>query len=243
MKDSFQIHSDLIELMDGWLGEFLFNYFNRVQVFGKKNIPSSGAILAPNHPSILDPLMLMLSTYKSTNRFIRFVAWAGLLEKEPYKEVLKKANVIPINPPGATGSNEIKKAYPISKTNKMVNESLKNGELVGIFPEGTNHLFWDGSSLYPIQKGVLLWAAMSGCPIIPVGIRNTHLIWPLIANIDLQKFNFQTWIFAPVVFPVTVEIHFGKPIYITKEELKDSIISTEKLNELIGSIKQLGNLS
>ena len=243
MTNSFQVHPDLEELMNGWVGEFIFRYFNRVKIFGIENIPKGGAILAPNHPSILDPAMLMLSTYRSCNRFIQFIAWAGLLEKDAYKSTLQKANVIPINPPGATGSEEIKKAYPLSKTNKMVNDALKSGRLVGLFPEGTNHLFWDGNTLYPIQKGVLLWAAMSGCPIIPVGIRNTHLICPLIANIDLQKFNFQTWIFAPILFPATVEIHYGEPIYISKEELKDDSKSNEKLRELISSIKELGNLS
>jgi hypothetical protein len=65
----------------------------------------------------------------------------------------------------------------------------------------------------------------------------------LVANIDLQKFNFQTWIFAPILFPATVEIHYGKPIYISKEELKEESKSGEKLKELISSIKELGNLS
>ena len=233
----------LIELMDGWAGEFIYRLFNRIKVSGTENIPSGGAILSPNHPSILDPPLLMLTTYKNTSRLIRFVAWAGLLEKPGYGEVLRSANVIPVNPPGATGSDEIKKLYPISKTNKIVIEALKSGELVGIFPEGTNHLFWDGRTLYPIQKGILLWAAMSGYPIVPVGIRNTHLIWPMLANIDIQKFNFQSWIMAPMIFPVTVEIHYGKPIYVTKEDLKDEIKSNHKLEEIKYAIKDLGDLS
>jgi 1-acyl-sn-glycerol-3-phosphate acyltransferase len=242
MDTKFNIDNDLLSLLDGWLGEFIFKYFSRVKVFGKENIPSGGALLAPNHPSILDPPLLFLSTYKSTGRLIRYVAWAGLLEKKGYGDVLRKANVIPVNPPGATGSEEIKKAYPISKTNKMVNESLRNDELVGVFPEGTNHLFWDGNTLYPIQKGILLWSAMSEKPIIPVGIRNSHLIWPMLANIDLQKFNFQTWIMAPLLFPVTIEIHYGKPIFVTREDLKDDQKSKFKLTEIIISLKELGNL-
>ncbi len=242
MKNDFTIDTELLSLLDGWVGEFIFKYFSRVKVIGKENIPIGGGLLAPNHPSILDPPLLFLSTYKTTGRFIRFVAWAGLLEKKGYGDVLRKANVIPVNPPGATGSEEIKKAYPLSKTNKMVIESLKGNELVGVFPEGTNHLFWDGNTLYPIQKGILLWSAMSEKPIIPVGIRNTHLIWPMLANIDLQKLNFQSWVMAPMIFPVTVEIHYGKPIYVTKDDLKDDAKSKFKLSEIIVSIKELGNL-
>jgi len=83
---------------------------------------------------------------------------------------------------------------------------------------------------------------MSEKPIIPVGIRNSHLIWPMLANIDLQKFNFQTWIMAPIIFPVTIEIHYGKPIFVTREDLKDDQKSRFKLSEIIISLKELGNL-
>jgi len=242
MSEQFKIDNELLSLVDGWPGEFIFKYFSRIKIFGKENIPIGGGLLAPNHPSILDPPLLFLSTYKSIGRQIRYVAWAGLLEKKGYGDILRKANVIPVNPPGATGSEEIKKAYPISKTNKMVNESLRNNELVGVFPEGTNHLFWDGNTLYPIQKGILLWSAMSEKPIIPVGIRNSHLIWPMLANIDLQKINFQSWIMAPLILPVTIEIHYGNPIYVTREDLKDEQRSKFKLSKIIISLKELGNL-
>jgi 1-acyl-sn-glycerol-3-phosphate acyltransferase len=242
MKDKFTISPRLLNLIEGPIGEFIYRYFNRVEVYGQENLPKTGAILAPNHPSIMDPPLLFLSTYKSIGRMIQFVAWAGLLEKEPFASVLKESNVIPVNPPGATGSDEIKKAYPISKTNKMVNESLKNGELVCVFPEGNNHLVWDGNTLYPLQKGVFLWAALSGSPLIPVGIRNTQYIWPMLANIDIQKINFQMWLMAPIVLPVPIEIHFGKPIYVDRDTLK----SNEKLLKLEekfeSDIKTLGNL-
>lgn len=242
MMSPIQISPRLRSLVDGWIGDFLMNTFLRIRVFGEENLPRDGAILAPNHPSILDPPLLLLSIYKKTGRFLRFVAWAGLLEKPVYGDILREADVIPVNPPGATGSEEIKKAYPISKTNKMVMESLEMGEWIGVFPEGTNHLFWDGASLYPIQKGILLWAALSKKPIIPIGLRNTHLIWPMLANIDLKEYNFQTWVMAPIVLPVQVEVHIGKPIFVSKEELKDSVKSDKKIEEITLALKDLGNL-
>jgi hypothetical protein len=64
----------------------------------------------------------------------------------------------------------------------------------------------------------------------------------MLANIDLQKFNFQTWIMAPIIFPVTIEIHYGKPIFVTREDLKDDQKSRFKLSEIIISMKELGNL-
>lgn len=240
--EPIQISPKLKEILDGWPGEFIYKIFCRVKTFGLENLPSGGAILAPNHPSILDPPLLFLSTYKATGKYIRFVAWAGLLEKPGYGDVLRAADVIPVNPPGATGSEEIKKAYPISKTNKMVQDSLKMGEWIGVFPEGNNHLFWDGATLYPIQKGILLWAALSGKPIVPIGIRNTHLIWPMLANIDLKELNYQSWIMAPVLIPATVEIHYGKPIPVPRDTLKDEAKTKQTLDAIVHSIKDLGEL-
>ncbi|MCB1141236.1 MAG: 1-acyl-sn-glycerol-3-phosphate acyltransferase [Leptospiraceae bacterium] len=242
MKEQFQVESWLLDLIESPIGEFIYKYFCRVSVTGIENVPSGGALITPNHPSIMDPSMLFLSTFKKAGRQIRFVAWAGLLEKEPYSKVLKAANVIPVNPPGATGSEEIKKAYPIMKTNKMVIESLKAGDWVGVFPEGTNHLVWDGNTLYPLQRGILIWSAMSGVPIIPVGLKNTQFIWPMLANIDLKDLNFQFWLNLPLLLPVKVEINFGKPIYVDRTVLKDPNRMDESLREIENSIRSLADL-
>ncbi|MCB1159064.1 MAG: 1-acyl-sn-glycerol-3-phosphate acyltransferase [Leptospiraceae bacterium] len=238
MDNSFS----LSDLLQSPFGKFILHIYNRVNITGKENVPEGAAILAPNHPSLLDPAMLLLATENTFGKVIRFVAWAGMLDKPVYSDILKFANTIPLNPPGATASEETKKKYPLSKTNRMILEELKQGGFVGIFPEGRNHLLWDADKLYPLQSGALTWSALSGVPIIPVGIKNTQQAWPLLANIELQKLNFQAWIPFPAILPFQIEINYGKPMYVSKEELKDKKLLELKTEELANSLRELAGL-
>lgn len=82
-------------------------------------------------------------------------------------------------------------------------EYLKSGVSIFVFPEGTRSK--DGKML-PFKEGSMKMAERSGCPIIPVAISNTAVMF---------EDHF------PRITPETVVFTFGKPIYIKALEGED----------------------
>lgn len=61
-----------------WIFYFLFKIFIKIEVEGKKNLPEKGPlIIASNHKSILDPLILMVIL----PYYITFLAASYLFKK------------------------------------------------------------------------------------------------------------------------------------------------------------------
>lgn len=72
---------------------------------------------------------------------------------------------------------------------------IKEGTSIFVFPEGTRSL---GNEMLPFKEGSFKIATKTGCPIIPIAIKDTEKI-------------FETHL--PKVEKQTVSVEFGKPIY------------------------------
>lgn len=95
----------------------------RVHISGRENIPQDGAfVLVGNHISNFDPVILSFIT----PRPIHFMAKAELFRTKFTKWLFESVKTIKVE----RGSNDI------SAIKKSLNV-LKNGEILGIFPEGT----------------------------------------------------------------------------------------------------------
>ncbi len=98
----------------------------RPKAIGLENIPSDGpAILAANHQSFLDDLLLPLVVPK---RKVVFLAKADYFDKWYLRWFFKGANVIPVRRESKSDSEAALRAGV---------QALAEGRLVGIFPEGT----------------------------------------------------------------------------------------------------------
>lgn len=129
-------------------------------VSGLENIPSSGsAILASNHDSNLDSLMLMAVV----KRQIFFLAGEKLFKKWWLGPILKATGQIFVDRAGADKSESIRRAQ----------EVLSSGNLFGIYPEGTRSP--DGK-LQNAKSGAVRLALSSKAPIIPIGMIGTFEI-------------------------------------------------------------------
>ena len=116
---------------------------------GLENIPESGAfIFAGNHVHLLDPAPIM----STTKRTIHFLAKSSLF-KFPQSLIFNNMEIIKVNRDG----ND-KEAY-----DRAV-EYLKNGELIGIYPEGTRER---GRGLLPFKMGAVRMAYETNSVIIP----------------------------------------------------------------------------
>jgi len=155
----------------------------RPRVTGLDNVPTDGpAILAANHQSFLDDLLLPLVVPR---RKVVFLAKAEYFDKWYLRWFFKGANVIPVRRQQRSGAEAALQAGV---------QALQEGKLVGIFPEGTRSP--DGR-LYRGKTGVARMALEARAPIIPVAISGTFEAMPYHRKMPR---------------PGRVEIRFGRPL-------------------------------
>jgi 1-acyl-sn-glycerol-3-phosphate acyltransferase len=132
----------------------------RTQVIGRANMPATGGvILAGNHISYADPILL----WCRSPRPVHFMAKSELWESTVFGTGLDYFWAFPVNR-GEADRTAITKA----------SDYLKAGEPVGIFPEGTRNL--DGAA--EAQGGAAFLALRNHVLIVPVGIAGTERISP-----------------------------------------------------------------
>jgi putative phosphoserine phosphatase/1-acylglycerol-3-phosphate O-acyltransferase len=140
----------------------------RLDVRDVERIPSrGGVILASNHRSYLDPLIV---TYVSAqaDRPVRFLS-------------KKEVTDAPIVGPIATALGAIRVDRGSGSAAPLLDaaRALRAGELVAIFPQGTiprGEAFFDPELRG--RHGAVRLALETGCPIVPVGLWGTERAWP-----------------------------------------------------------------
>lgn len=142
----------------GWFASRLY----RVRFIGAENVPAGGAILAGNHVSYLDPVLLWAGSVRPAH----FMGKIELWETRWLGWCLDNFWVFPVNRAGADRE-------AIMTASRL----LGQGELVGIFPEGTRKRE-NQEELGEAQGGVAFIAMRAGAPIVPVGIAGTDRAWP-----------------------------------------------------------------
>jgi 1-acyl-sn-glycerol-3-phosphate acyltransferase len=149
------------------LGPWLKVVF-RPQVEGAQHVPATGpAILASNHLSYADWLFMPLTL----QRRVTFVAKAEYFTTPGLKGWFQRkffsgAGQVPID---RSGANAAEGALASAR------QILDNGELFGIYPEGTRS--HDGR-LYRGKTGVARLALETGVPVIPVAVLRTDVVAP-----------------------------------------------------------------
>lgn len=169
--------------------------FYQYKIYGLKHIPKSGSvILVSNHISNYDPPVLGCSI----ERQVHFMAKEELFKNSIISKFLKGLGAFPIK----RGSNDLK-AF------KAGLELLKEGKVMGVFPEGTRSK--DGKMGKGLP-GAALYALKTDATVIPVGIVSNY-----------------KW-FQPIL------IRFGEPVSL--EHFKKEKTSQELLNETIAHIME-----
>ncbi len=131
--------------------------FSRHTWRGAEHIPATGgAIIAANHLSMVDPMVLAQFVYK-TGRVPRFLAKASLLDAPLIGPALRSAGQIPVY----RGSTDAVKALDEAVA------AVARGEVVVVYPEGTttrDPQYWPMRG----RTGVARLALTTGAPVIPV---------------------------------------------------------------------------
>jgi 1-acyl-sn-glycerol-3-phosphate acyltransferase len=135
---------------------FLLGHLYRVEVRGAERIPREGAvILAANHESMLDPWLLPLAT----RRPVRYMAKAELWRYAPVRWVMEKFGTFPVE--RGTGDR-----VAVGRAAQL----LAEGELLGIFPQGTCLPFRNRRW----HRGAAKLALATGATIVPVCLVGTE---------------------------------------------------------------------
>src|SRR4029077_4715083 len=148
-------------------GPFLHTIW-RPKVTGAGHVPASGgAILAANHNSVVDSVFLPLMmdrpvTFSAKSEYFTASGPAARL----WAWYLKATNQLQMDRDGPRAAQD---------TLEAALALLREGNLFGIYPEGTRSP--DGR-LYRGRPGVGWLALKSGLPVIPVGIHGTRRVLP-----------------------------------------------------------------
>jgi 1-acyl-sn-glycerol-3-phosphate acyltransferase len=148
-----------------WIFYFLTKFLSFVyfpcRIYGRDNVPSKGAfLLASNHVSNLDPMILGIMT----GRRLNYMAKDALFKGKFLGYVLPRLGAFPIKR-GSADTGALKECL----------RRIKKGGIILLFPEGTRH----GS---PEEKkalaGVGFLAQKAAVPVIPVFIDGSQRAMP-----------------------------------------------------------------
>ena len=153
-KKNNLINSIVFEIIRPFLRLFALLFVNPVFI-NKENVPKKGGfILASNHLSYYDPILLGCITIRP----VHYLSKKELMDKKILGTILKLMGVIRVD---RSTSNP-------TAINSAI-EALKNDQIICIFPEGTTKK-QAKSTILPFKRGAVSFAYKSGKPIIPCAI-------------------------------------------------------------------------
>lgn len=137
------------------------NVFYKYKVIGEENIPDEGnIIIAANHKSNLDPIFLASAI---RNREVAAIAKKELFKIKPLGFILNNLNVIPIN-----------REKPDVSTIKNILRSIKDGYVLGIFPEGTRI---KEPGFGQAKAGLSVFAIKGKAQVVPISIISNYKLF------------------------------------------------------------------
>lgn len=133
----------------------------RIEVRGAEHLPVvGGAVLASNHVSSPDFLFVGL-VGRERGRYVRFLAKHGVFLPPVVGDAMRAMRHVEVD--RAHGEVALRHAV----------ESVRAGEVVGIFPEATVSHSWELRPFRPGAAAVAIWCQV---PLVPVAVWGSHRI-------------------------------------------------------------------
>jgi 1-acyl-sn-glycerol-3-phosphate acyltransferase len=185
----------------------LYNVLIPVRVTGTEHLPASGpVILAANHVSFFDTVVLMFSVPRRTY----FVGKAEYMDSWTTRRLFPAFGLIPIE---RSAVRQAMGALDVAA------RALRQGHVLGIYPEGTRSR--DGL-LHRGHTGVAQLALMTGAPIVPVGLIGTDRIQPVGAHLP-RPFRRAEIRFGPAIDPASYGGSPRRRRHLLTSDLMDAI--------------------
>ena len=190
-----------------WL---VFHTIWRLKVTGVRNVPQHGAaIIVCNHLSMVDPFVVGFGA----NRLVSFMAKEELFRVPVVGFLIRKVGAFPVD-----------RARRDPASMRVALSVLKEGGLLGMFPEGTRSTTGE---MLELRTGAARLASRTRTPIIPAAVINTDCALPPGKFIRLAK----------------IALKFGEPFELTElyDKPKDEEALTRALALMKEKIEQLHN--
>lgn len=169
-------------------------------IAGLDNLPDEGgALLASNHRSYLDPLVVGFAAAQ-VDRPIRFLAKKEVSDAPVVGAIATALGAIRVDRGGDTAA-----AFALAE------DALRAGELLAIFPQGTiprGEAFFDPE--LKGRHGAVRLALATGTPLVPVGVWGTEQAWPRSAKLPYLM---------NLADPPTVRFRVGQPYHPEGDDL------------------------
>lgn len=173
-------------------------------IIGAENLPTEPFLIASNHRSLLDGVIVVNEFNRIRGKAIHMIAYEEPAKNPFFGRIMKISGCITFD-----------RSDPESRIGVLQTALgfLKEGEPVAIFPEA--HLSPDGK-MGKARPGMALLAIESGVPIVPVGIRNSEKV----LEPGTGKFRLGT----------RAIINIGKPVFF--EDQKEAFSNADKKGRL-----------
>ncbi len=184
--------------------------YARFDVQGVENVPARGPVLlASNHRSYFDVVALAIVAAR-IGRPVRFLGKRELFDAPGLGWLARALGGIPVD-----RDDDPARALAAAR------QALQAGEPVMIMPQGTiprGRAFFEPALRG--KTGCARLAAMTGAPVVPIGLWGTEAVWPRAAKL-------------PTVTTVgtgpTVRVRVGDPLDLAAEAATDPAAATERL--------------
>jgi 1-acyl-sn-glycerol-3-phosphate acyltransferase len=165
-------------------------------VRGSEHVPATGgAIICSNHVSFFDFTFLGLAALPQ-HRLVRFMAKAAVFDHWFAGRFMRAMLHIPVDRKAGAAAFE------------SAVRALKDGEVVGVFPEATISTSF---TVKDLKAGVARMAVDAGVPIIPAAVWGGHRVATKGHKVDLRR-------------DVAVTVILGEPIVAEPEEKPQSLL-------------------
>ena len=192
--------------------ELLLRLLTKLHICGREHLPEAPFILASNHASILDPPLAGIACKKYR---VDFMAKKELFERPIFSRWAR-----------GVGCIEVKRNSVSAGSLKEAIRRLKNGHVIGMFPEGTRAV--DGN-LQNAKRGTGFLIDKADVPVVPCYIGGSGEAFPKGGGIKLWS---------------RIDVALGEPIFQSEFTGKDERGGTdyEMISNLvmarIGSLKE-----
>ncbi len=164
---------------------------------GGEHVPKQGgAVLASNHVSYLDFIFCGRAA-RPSNRLVRFMAKKSTFDHPVSGPIMRSMHHIPVDRSAGGG------AYASAV------EWLRNGEVVGVFPEATISQSFE---IKTMKNGAARMAGEAEVPLIPMITFGGQRLWTKGHKREMER-------------GVIVSLMVGEPMYPTKDDDVDEVMA------------------
>ncbi|GAA1475318.1 lysophospholipid acyltransferase family protein [Corynebacterium felinum] len=152
----------------------------KVHIDGAENIPADGAaLLAVNHTGYYDFIFAGTVARVRGGRLVRFMAKKEIFDVPVVNFLMRKMKHIRVDRSAGAGSLD------------AAVESLQQGNLVGIFPEGTISRSFE---LRELKTGAARIADQAGVPLIPMALWGSQRVWTKGVPRSIGRHHYPMWL-------------------------------------------------